>query len=179
MTEQATEPKATDATAQLGKAPALKAILAKKIGMTRVYNPKGEFIPVTVLESAACRVVRVVTQAKNGYEAVQLGLGDVKAKNINKPESGHFAAANVPMSRWLREFRVPKTDGFTAGQTVHVEWHGWWFEARVIRVIDAATVHVHRVGYPPARDSDEPVSKLRVGAVITDAMADTHYRSGR
>ena len=121
MTEQATEPKATDATAQPGKAPALKAILAKKIGMTRVYNPKGEFIPVTVLESAACRVVRVVTQAKNGYEAVQLGLGDVKAKNINKPESGHFAAANVPMSRWLREFRVPKTDGFTAGQTVHVD----------------------------------------------------------
>lgn len=121
MTEQATEPKAIDATAQPGKAPALKAILAKKIGMTRVYNPKGEFIPVTVLESAACRVVRVVTQAKNGYEAVQLGLGDVKAKNINKPESGHFAATQVPPSRWLREFRVPKTEGFTAGQTVHVD----------------------------------------------------------
>ncbi len=66
----------------------------------------------------------------------------------------------------------------TVGQTVHLNWHGGWTESRVLRVIDAGTVRVHLVGYPPARDSDVPVSQLRVGAVITDAMAQTHYRSG-
>jgi|JI10StandDraft_1071094.scaffolds.fasta_scaffold45567_5 hypothetical protein len=99
--------------------------------------------------------------------------------------AGQWASTVVPSGERIRSTArdpggQPVTDAhaLSPGQTVHVEWHGWWFEARVIRVIDASTVHVHRVGYPPARDGDEPVSKLRVGAVITDAMADTHYRSG-
>lgn len=118
MTEQT---QTTETTNAAPVAPALKAILAKKIGMTRIHDAKGIFIPVTVLEAAACRVVQVKTVENDGYPAVQLGLGDVKEKNMNKSETGHFAKAGVPVSRWLREFRLDKTEGFAPGQVVKVD----------------------------------------------------------
>lgn len=102
-------------------APALKVLLAKKIGMTRIYDAKGIFIPVTVLESASCHVVQVKTPEHDGYPAVQLGLGDVKTKNISKPETGHFTKVNVPVLRWLREFRLEKTEGLVPGQKMKVD----------------------------------------------------------
>ena len=99
----------------------VNGIIGKKIGMTQLFLEDGTVEPATVLQAGPCVVVQAKSAGSDGYEAVQLGLGDVKAKNINKPESGHFAATQVPPSRWLREFRVPKTEGFTAGQTVRVD----------------------------------------------------------
>ena len=81
-------------------------VIAQKLGMTRVYNDAGEQIPVTVLKMDNLQVVAQRTEEKNGYTAVQLGVGLAKVKNTSKAMRGHFAAAQVEPKRKLAEFRV-------------------------------------------------------------------------
>ncbi len=81
-------------------------VIAKKVGMTRIYNDAGEHVPVTVLQMENCQVVAQRTQEKNGYTAVQLGVGLAKVKNTSKAMRGHFAAASVEPKAKLAEFRV-------------------------------------------------------------------------
>ena len=81
-------------------------ILAQKMGMSRVFSDDGEHVPVTVLRVDGCQVVAVRTQERDGYTAVQLGLGKAKVKNVTKPMRGHFAKAKVEPKRRLVEFRV-------------------------------------------------------------------------
>ncbi|WP_274629637.1 50S ribosomal protein L3 [Arvimicrobium flavum] len=106
-------------------------VIAKKVGMTRVYNDAGEHIPVTVLQMENCQVVAQRTQEKNGYTAVQLGVGLSKVKNTSKAMRGHFAAASVEPKAKVAEFRVTPenlldvgaeitVDHFVAGQKVDV-----------------------------------------------------------
>ncbi len=120
MSETTTE-KPAEAAAEKKAVPAMKAILAKKIGMTRVFSPKGEIVPVTVFQAGPCRVVQVKTPATDGYAALQLGFGDIRPKNFSKPEAGHFAKTNAVPTRWLQEFRLPSVDGFEAGMEIRVE----------------------------------------------------------
>jgi large subunit ribosomal protein L3 len=106
-------------------------LVAQKLGMTRVFNDAGEHVPVTVLKLDNVQVVAVRTEEKDGYNAVQLGIGAAKVKNVSKPQRGHFAKAKVEPKRKLVEFRVGK-DGllpvgaemsathFVAGQIVDV-----------------------------------------------------------
>ena len=72
-----------------------KAIIGKKIGMTQVFDEAGKVVPVTVIEAGPCVVVQKKTNENDGYEAVQLGFGDVSAKHVNKPEQGHFKKNDV------------------------------------------------------------------------------------
>ena len=81
-------------------------IIARKLGMTRVFNDAGHHVPVTVLKLDDVQVVAVRNVAKDGYTALQLGAGVAKAKNISKPMRGHFAKANVLPKSKLAEFRV-------------------------------------------------------------------------
>jgi len=81
-------------------------VIAQKLGMTRVYNDAGEHVPVTVLRMESCQVVAQRTKEKNGYTAVQLGVGLAKVKNTSKAMRGHFAAASVEPKAKLAEFRV-------------------------------------------------------------------------
>jgi len=81
-------------------------LLAKKLGMTRIFKDDGTHVPVTVLHLDEVRVVAARTQATDGYTAVQLGWGKAKVKNVTKPERGHFAKAKVEPSMKLKEFRV-------------------------------------------------------------------------
>jgi large subunit ribosomal protein L3 len=81
-------------------------VIAQKIGMTRVYNDAGEHVPVTVLRMENCQVVAQRTQEKNGYTAVQLGVGLAKVKNVSKAERGHFAKSSVEPKAKVAEFRV-------------------------------------------------------------------------
>lgn len=82
-------------------------ILGKKIGMTQVYDEKGEVHPITVLQVGPCVVTQLKTQAKDGYDAAQIGLVEfVKSSKVNKPMAGHFAKTNVPPVRFLREVPV-------------------------------------------------------------------------
>ncbi|UUP19386.1 MULTISPECIES: 50S ribosomal protein L3 [Nitratireductor] len=106
-------------------------VIAQKIGMTRVYNEAGEHVPVTVLRMENCQVVAQRTEEKNGYTAVQLGVGLAKVKNTSKALRGHFAAATVEPKAKVAEFRVSPdnlldvgaeitADHFVAGQKVDV-----------------------------------------------------------
>src|SRR5499427_6264288 len=81
-------------------------LLARKLGMTRIFTEDGNHVPVTVLKIDNCQVVAVRTQEKDGYTAVQLGVGTAKPKNVSKPLRGHFAKAKVEPKTRLAEFRV-------------------------------------------------------------------------
>ena len=70
-----------------------KAILATKVGMTQIFNEDGQLIPVTVLQAGPCVVTQVKTEENDGYEAVQVGFGDIRESLVNKPEKGHFDKA--------------------------------------------------------------------------------------
>jgi len=83
---------------------AVTGILGKKIGMTQVFDEKGDVHPITVLQAGPCVITQLKTLAKDGYEAAQIGLVEfVKAKNVTKPQAGHFAKTEAPPSRSSRK----------------------------------------------------------------------------
>ena len=96
-------------------------VIAKKLGMTRVYNDAGEHVPVTVLQMENCQVVAQRTDEKNGYTAVQLGVGMAKVKNTTKALRGHFAAASVEPKSKVAEFRVSADNMLDVGAEITVE----------------------------------------------------------
>jgi large subunit ribosomal protein L3 len=100
--------------------PALKAILARKVGMTRIFDARGRAVPVTVLEAGPCPIVQVKTKEREGYDAVQLGFGAVKEKNVDAATLGHFKKHNLSPLRWLEEVRLKSPEGFLAGQEIRV-----------------------------------------------------------
>jgi large subunit ribosomal protein L3 len=100
---------------------ATKGLLARKIGMTQVFSDTGELLPVTVLEAGPCIVVARRTTAKEGYEAVQLGFGDVKEKQLRQPAAGHFKKAGVAARRHLREIRLGSDSDLAVGQELKVD----------------------------------------------------------
>ena len=101
--------------------PMRSGVIAKKLGMTRVYNDAGEHVPVTVLQMENCQVVAQRTQEKNGYTAVQLGVGLAKVKNTPKALRGHFAAASVEPKAKVAEFRVSPDNMLDVGSEITVE----------------------------------------------------------
>lgn len=96
-------------------------MIGRKLGMTRIFAENGEAVPVTVLEAGPCFVVMLKKEAEHGYNAVQLGYEDVKPTRASKPNRGHFAKANIPVKRMLREFRVDDPGVYAVGQTLTVE----------------------------------------------------------
>ena len=87
-----------------------KTIIGKKIGMTQIFDEIGAVIPVTVIEAGPCTVTQIKTVETDGYNAVQLGFGDVKEKHVNKPLKGHFEKSKLALKKHLREFRVEAAD---------------------------------------------------------------------
>ena len=96
-------------------------LVAKKLGMTRVFTDGGEHVPVTVLQVDTCQVVDIRTADKNGYFAVQVGAGTAKHKNVSKPMRGHYAKAKVEPKRRLVEFRVSEDAMLNVGDEITVE----------------------------------------------------------
>jgi large subunit ribosomal protein L3 len=96
-------------------------VIAKKLGMTRVFAADGAHVPVTVLSLEGCQVVGQRTAERDGYTAVQLGAGDRKAKNVDKPLRGQFAKANVEPKAQVVEFRVPADALVDIGATLSAE----------------------------------------------------------
>ena len=96
-------------------------LIAKKMGMTRIFNAEGEHVPVTVMHVDACQVVAQRTAEKNGYTALQLGAGAKKAKRVIKAERGQFAAANVEPKMKLAEFRVSEDNLVDVGAELSAE----------------------------------------------------------
>ena len=98
-----------------------KGIIGKKIGMTQIFDEKGNMIPVTVIEAGPCAVVQKKTTENDGYEAVQLGYGDMKANKVNKPMKGHFGKADVAPKKVLKEFRLADTSSLNVGDIVKAD----------------------------------------------------------
>ncbi len=109
-----------------------KGLIGKKIGMTQIFNEDGKVIPVTVVEAGPCVVTQKKTMENDGYEAVQVGFGDVKVNRLNKPMKGHFAKNDVAPKKTLKEFRLDdcsalnvgdiiKADTFAVGEVVDVK----------------------------------------------------------
>ena len=98
----------------------INAIYGKKVGMTQVWTEDDRVVAVTVIQAEPNKVCQVKTKATDGYEAVQLGFGAIKAKKVNKPMAGHFAKQGVEPTRYLREVRVENASEYKPGdeQTV-------------------------------------------------------------
>ena len=110
----------------------MKTLIGKKVGMTQIFDEKGRVIPVTVIEAGPCVIAQVKSVETDGYNAIQLGFGDVKETKLNKPQKGHFAKAKVAPKKHLREFRVDsveevavgtelKADTFVAGDKIDIQ----------------------------------------------------------
>ena len=98
-----------------------KALIGKKIGMTQIFDEKGNVIPVTVVEAGPCNVVMKKTVENDGYEAVQLGFGDVKVQRVNKPMMGHFKKNDVAPKKTLKEFRFDDISSVNVGDTLKAD----------------------------------------------------------
>jgi large subunit ribosomal protein L3 len=97
------------------------ALLGKKVGMTRIYDPKGTVVPVTVVQAGPCHVMQVKTLKSDGYEAVQLGFGDCKPKHSTFPLIAHAAKAGQAPKRHFREIRLKEPTSLAVGTKVGVE----------------------------------------------------------
>ncbi|MCR4616126.1 MAG: 50S ribosomal protein L3 [Clostridiales bacterium] len=98
-----------------------KGLIGKKIGMTQIFDEKGNVIPVTVVEAGPCPVVMKKTIENDGYEAVQIGFGDVKVQRVNKPMKGHFGKADVAPKKSLREFRLDSISELNVGDILKAD----------------------------------------------------------
>lgn len=98
----------------------MKTILGKKIGMTQIFSDAGEAIPVTVIEAGPAVVTQIKTVETDGYNAVQIGYGDVKEQRMNKPEKGHFAKWQAPLKKHLAEIRLDEGETYEPNQVITV-----------------------------------------------------------
>ena len=98
-----------------------KGIIGKKLGMTQIFDEKGNIIPVTVVEVGPCVVVQKKTIENDGYSAIQLGFGEVKLNKLTKPMKGHFAKSDVAPKKNLREFRLENMDSVNIGDILKAD----------------------------------------------------------
>lgn len=98
-----------------------KAILAKKLGMTQIFDETGKVIPVTVVEAGPNTVIQKKTVENDGYEAVQVGFVDLKDKKANKPVKGHFAKAGVTPKKFIKELRLDDVSNFNVGDEIKAD----------------------------------------------------------
>jgi len=98
-----------------------KGIIGKKIGMTQIFDEKGKVIPVTVLDAGPCVITQKKTLENDGYEAVQVGFGDVKAQRVSKPLAGHFKKGDVAPKKTLREFRFDDISAYNVGDLIKAD----------------------------------------------------------
>lgn len=148
----------------------MSVLLGRKIGMTSIFTETGDYVPCTVIEAGPCPVVQVRTKENDGYEAVQIGFGNIPARKVNKPLAGHFAKAKVEFKRILREFRGVKkqvkvgdeltVEDFLVGDKVKVsgETKGRGFQGVVKRH------HFGGIGMTTHGQSDRPRAPGSIGS---------------
>lgn len=99
----------------------MKSIMGKKLGMTQLFKEDGTVVPVTVVEAGPCVVTQKKTVETDGYNAVQLGYGDIREKLVTKPVAGHIKKAGAPLKRKLREYHVEDANAYELGQEIKVD----------------------------------------------------------
>lgn len=95
--------------------------MGKKVGMTQIFNEQGKVIPVTVVEAGPCVVLQKKTVESDGYEAIQVGFGDIREKLVNKPKTGVFKKAGVNVKRYIREFRLEDVSAYEVGTEIKAD----------------------------------------------------------
>ncbi len=98
-----------------------KAIIGRKVGMTQIFDEKGNVIPVTAIEAGPCTVIQIKTVETDGYDAVKLGFGEIKEKKLNRPDNGVFKKLKIEPKKHLREFRLDNMEGITLGSEVKAD----------------------------------------------------------
>ena len=98
-----------------------KCLVGKKLGMTQLFDTNGNVVPVTVIEAGPCVVAQKKTAENDGYEAIQIGYGDLKASKVNKPMKGHFAKGDVAPKKVLREFRIEDMAAYNVGDIIKAD----------------------------------------------------------
>ena len=98
-----------------------KGLIGKKLGMTQLFDANGTVVPVTVIEAGPCVVAQKKTVENDGYEAVQIGFGDLKASKVNGPMKGHFAKNDIAPKKVLREFRLEDTAAVNVGDVLKAD----------------------------------------------------------
>ena len=99
----------------------MKAIIGRKVGMTQIFDETGKVIPVTAIEAGPCVIAQIKTVETDGYDAVQLGFGDVKENKVNKPVKGHYAKLGITPKKHLREFRLDSLEGLKVGDELKAD----------------------------------------------------------
>ncbi|MBW3590736.1 MAG: 50S ribosomal protein L3 [Actinobacteria bacterium] len=98
-----------------------KGIVGRKMGMTQIFDDQARVVPVTVIQAGPCRISAIRTPEKDGYSAIQMAFGEVKAKALAKPEVGHLAKSDIPPNRHLVELRLADVSEFTVGQELRAD----------------------------------------------------------
>ena len=98
-----------------------KGIIGKKIGMTQIFDESGKVIPVNVVEAGPCMVIQKKTVENDGYDAIQVGFGDVKPQKLSKPAKGHFEKADVAPKKVLKEFRMDDCSAYNVGDVIKAD----------------------------------------------------------
>lgn len=98
-----------------------KGIMGKKIGMTQIFDERGNVVPVTVVEAGPCVICQKKSVETDGYNAVQMGYGDIKPQKVNKPMKGHFDKSDVAPKKFLREFRFDDNEKFNVGDIIKAD----------------------------------------------------------
>jgi len=96
-------------------------LLGNKIGMTQIFDESGNIIPVTILKVGPCVITQVKTKSKDGYDAIQIGYGNVSNKALTQPELGHLQKSNIQPLKYLKEFKINENDEFNIGQILNVD----------------------------------------------------------
>lgn len=105
----------------LGGVTMKKAILGRKVGMTQIFDENGKVVPVTVVEAGPCVVIQKKTVETDGYEAIQVGFGDIREKLVNKPRRGQFNKAGVAFKRYIKELRLENSNEYQVGQEIKAD----------------------------------------------------------
>jgi large subunit ribosomal protein L3 len=95
--------------------------MGKKLGMAGLFSPEGHYLPVTVIEAGPCVVTQIKTEATDGYNALQLGFGEIAPARANKPRAGHFQKSGGACFRHVQEFAVDNPGDYTLGQKITIE----------------------------------------------------------
>ena len=96
-------------------------LLGNKIGMTQIFDEGGNIVPVTVVKVGPCVITQVKTLLKDGYNAIQIGYGNVSSKSLTQPELGHLQKSNIQPLKYLKEFKISNPESFEVGQVINVE----------------------------------------------------------
>lgn len=96
-------------------------LLGNKIGMTQIFDESGNIIPVTILKVGPCVITQVKNETKDGYNAIQIGYGNVSSKSLSQPKLGHLQKSNIQPLKYLKEFKINKEDEFEIGQVLNVD----------------------------------------------------------